>query len=86
MTMLEQMARATYAAWIADVQDLEPRWDDLPESHRHRLTEATRSGLMAAREPTKAMVDAGVSETWEAAFIVRDSYTAVIDAVLRGAA
>lgn len=60
-SMLERMARATYAKWIEDVQDLESSWSDLPESHRARLIEATRAALQAIREPSENVREVGIA-------------------------
>ena len=76
MTTIEKMAKATYVKWIEDVQDLEPPWDDLPESHRDRLIGATRAALQAIREPDTKMLramdaesypDSGSYTRWQAA-------------------
>lgn len=58
-TMLEKMARATYAKWIEDVCDLEPEWDALPESHRARLIGASRAALQAIRDADPKIIEAG---------------------------
>ena len=50
MTALERAARAQYEAWIDDVRDLEPSWDELPESHKCRLVGSARAVLMAVRD------------------------------------
>lgn len=44
---LNYVARVTYEAFIESVADLEPSWAELPESHRERLREATKAGLLA---------------------------------------
>jgi hypothetical protein len=92
-TMLETMARATYAKWIEDVRDLEPSWDDLPDSHRDRLIDASRAALQSIREPSEAARVAaaeagddyylGDKITWEEIPVM---FTAMIDAILEGKA
>lgn len=92
-TMLEKMARSTYAKWIEDVRDLEPAWDDLPESHRARLIDATRAALMAIQEASQGMVRAAY-ETASPGFCDEpgdpldpaDVWDAMIDAILEGRA
>lgn len=59
---LERAARAAYEAWIDDVRELEPAWNDLPESHRHRLIQSARAVLLAVREPDRSMIIAGNDE------------------------
>lgn len=44
---IEKMARAAYENWIAPVRDLEPAWDDLPQSHVDRLVECQCAALDA---------------------------------------
>lgn len=52
-TVLEAAARAAYESWIAPVRDLEPRWEDLPESHQARLRESQAAAIneFIARRP-----------------------------------
>lgn len=45
--LVDAMARATYENWIAPVRDLEPAWDDLPQSHVDRLIECQQAALDA---------------------------------------
>lgn len=50
-SVLESMARAAYEAFIADVADLEPCWDDLAHTgHQERMIEAQRAALIALRD------------------------------------
>ena len=77
MTMLEKMARATYANWIEGVEDLEPAWDALPESHRDRLIRCQTAALQAIREPDEAMCVAACRTEG-----VARRFTAMIDHVL----
>lgn len=76
MTMLEKMARA-----ISDTGYIGERAQSDPDDLAAALVMA-RAALLAIREPTEAMVEAGKDATWEAGFIVRDSYTTLIDAIL----
>ena len=64
MNMLEKMARATYDKWNEDVRSLEPSWNDLPESHRARLIDASRAALLAIREPCPAIVAEVTASGW----------------------
>lgn len=61
---LERAARAQYEAWIEDVRDLEPSWDDLPDSHRFRLVESCRTVLMAVA-PTLKRYDSDQAGPYE---------------------
>lgn len=58
-SMVERVARATYEKYMEGVEDLEPKWDEMEESHRHRMIDAARAGMEAMREPTEAMIVAG---------------------------
>lgn len=88
---LERAARAAYEAWIDDVRDLEPAWDDLPESHRDRLVGSTRAMLMAVREPDmrtrmvgrNAMTGTTVSPFADYSVVVGEGFTAMIDEISR---
>lgn len=80
-TMIERVARAAYKNWILGVEDLEPRWKDLPESHRENMMASMRAALAELREPTEAMVDAGWHETVPNC-LVRPCWQAMIDAAL----
>lgn len=44
---VERAAKAMYVKYMEGVADLEPRWEEMEESHRHRMIEATRAGLEA---------------------------------------
>lgn len=82
MTMLEKMARATYAKWIEDVRDLEPAWDALPESHRARMIDASRAALEAIREAGPMIVQVGMRANGFNWGVSRTTFTAMIDAML----
>ena len=79
MTTIEKMAKATYVKWVEDVQDLEPPWDDLPESHRDRLIDATRAALQAIREVPESISSVAKYDEYDWA---GRNFTAMIDAVL----
>lgn len=59
-SMIERVARAAYEKFIEDVRDLEPKWDDLPQSHRDRMITSQRAAIEVMREPTPSMLQAGV--------------------------
>ena len=48
--LVELHACATYEAWIAGLESLEPAWPDLPDDYRDRLRDASRAGLRAIAE------------------------------------
>lgn len=82
---LERAARAAYEAWIDDVRDLEPAWNDLPESHRYRLVQSARAVLMAVRDDQDDvitdLVRANRGEFYAPEYLPYD-FTAVIDVIL----
>lgn len=43
--VLISAARKQYEAYIEDVADLEPSWDQLPESHKDRLVRSLACAL-----------------------------------------
>lgn len=56
MKALEKAARAAYEKWIEDVRDLEPSWDELPQSHRDRLIACQRAVISSIEvDDAKAM-------------------------------
>jgi hypothetical protein len=81
MSVVEQMAKAAYEKWIEGVESLEPHWDALPQSHRDRLTESQRAAVLAMREPTQEMIDAGWYEGAPIS-LAYSCYQAMVDAAL----
>lgn len=45
MTILRRAAKVAYDRWVADVRSAEPRWEDLPQSHRDRLVDTQRAAF-----------------------------------------
>lgn len=43
--VVERAAKAQYQKFMEDVADLEPAWDDLPESHRDRMRTSLKAAL-----------------------------------------
>lgn len=82
--MLEKIARAAYEDWIAEVQDLEEAWGDLPQSHKDRLMRSQRAALLAMREPDDRALDLGSDALMADHATLRDAWPAMIDAILAG--
>lgn len=74
--MVEKAAKAAYERFIEPVRDLEPTWDQLPQSHRDRLIDSQRAAIEAMRQPNLAMVIAAEN------YIGRHAYAAMISAAL----
>lgn len=51
----DEMVRAAYENWIADVRGLEPSWSELPQSHKDRLRASLEAALASA--PVAVKVD-----------------------------
>jgi hypothetical protein len=66
MNAVEAMAKAAYENWVFPVECAEPKWDDLEESHRHRLREAQCAALLALAkaELDDMMVDEAPGMIW----------------------
>ena len=47
MTLIEHAAQAAYQEWIAGLESVEPKWEDLPQDFRDRLVRAQYAGFMA---------------------------------------
>jgi len=61
----EEMVRAAYEDWIADVCDLEPSWEQLPQSHKDRLRRSLQAASLAScRQVEWRLIERG--ETIEA--------------------
>lgn len=85
--MIEKAARAQYEHYMEGlIGCCEPSWSDLPDSHKLRMVSSFAKGLEALRDPSEAMVDAGVTAPFGGTMgsRVTNSYQAMIDEILRG--
>jgi hypothetical protein len=45
MVVMERAAKAAYDEWMAGLGCVEPRWEELDQSHRDRLTASIRAAI-----------------------------------------
>lgn len=77
VTMIERVARAIFQAEYSGGEADEFRWERSSDVYR----EQARAALMALRDPTNPMLDAGRGETdWEP--LARAVWDSMIDAAL----